>query len=190
MALTKSLHNCILTRCAASLKPECEEENHPDKNEIHFILTYPLLDEKGALQGIVRQHKNITEKKRIEEKIKRANEFSANLIETAQNAIVSIDEEGIVKIWNLSAESIFGYSRNEIMGKPITTIIPEKYKKKHEEGLKRFLKTGQPRIIGKPIETIGKTKEGKEIPIELCLSFQKNRRQKIFFYGNHQGQDL
>ena len=60
----KPLHNCLLARCATSLKPECEEENHHDKNEVHFILTYPLLDEKGVLQGIVRQHKNITEKKK------------------------------------------------------------------------------------------------------------------------------
>ena len=131
--------------------PECEEENHSDKNEIHFILTYPLLDEKGALQGIVRQHKNITEKKRIGEEIKRAKEFSENLIETAQNAIVSINEEGIVEIWNLSAERIFGYSRNEIMGKSITIIIPEEYKKKYEEGLKFFLQTGQPKILDKSV---------------------------------------
>ena len=77
------------------------------------------------MQGIVRQHKNITEKKKVDEEIRRAKEFSENLIETAQDAIVSIDEEGIVKIWNLSAERIFGYSRNEIMGKSIITIIPE-----------------------------------------------------------------
>ncbi len=179
----KPLHNCILTKCAASLKPECEEENCSDTNEIHLILTYPLLDEKGVLQGIVRQHKNITEKKRIDEEIKRAKKFSENLIETAQDAIVSIDEEGIVKIWNLSAEKIFGYSRNEIMGQSITIIIPEEYKKKHEEGLKSFLKTGQPRIIGKSIEITGKTKEGKEVPIELSLSFQKTENKKYSFTG-------
>jgi PAS domain S-box-containing protein len=179
----KPLHNCLLARCATSLKPECEEENHHDKNEVHFILTYPLLDEKGVLQGIVRQHKNITEKKKIEEEIKRAKEFSESLIETAQDAIVSIDEEGIVRIWNLSAESIFGYSRSEIIGKSITTIIPEEYKKMHEEGLKRFLQTGQARIIGKSIEITGKTKEGKEIPIELSLSFQKTQDKKYSFTG-------
>ncbi|MCP4265260.1 MAG: PAS domain S-box protein, partial [Candidatus Brocadiaceae bacterium] len=171
--LDKSLHNSILAKCAASLKPEYEEERHPDSGETHLTLTYPLLDEKGVLQGIVRQHKNITEKKKVGEEIKRAKEFSENLIETAQDAIVSINEEGIVKIWNLSAERIFGYSGNEIMGKSITTIIPEEYKKKHEEGLKHFLQTGQARIIGKSIEITGRTKEGKEIPIELSLSFQK-----------------
>jgi len=179
----KPLNICILTRCAASLKSECEEENHTDKNEIHLILTYPLLDEKGVLQGIVRQHKNITEKKRVDEEIKRAKEFSENLIETAHDAIVSIDEEGIVKIWNLTAEKVFGYSRNEIMGKSITIIIPEEYKKKYEEGLKFFLQTGQPKILDKSVEIIGKTKEGKEIPIELSMSFQKTENKRYSFTG-------
>ncbi len=179
----KPLHNSILARCADSLKPECEEEKHPNKNEIHLILTYPLLDEKGVLQGIVRQHKNITEKKRIDEEIKRAKKFSENLIETAQDAIVSIDEEGIVKIWNLSAERIFGYSRNEIMGKSITIIIPERYRERHVEGLKRFLQTGQAKIIGKSIELSGITKEGIEFPIELSLSCQKIENERYFFTG-------
>jgi len=177
----KPLHNSILARCAASLKPECEEENHPDKNEIHLILAYPLLDEKGVLQGIVRQHKNITEKKKIDEEIKMAKEFSENLIETAQDAIVCIDEEGIVKIWNLSAEKIFGYSRTEIMGKSITAIIPEEYKKKHEERLKHFLQTSQPKKIGISMEIFGKTKEGKEIPVGLSLSFQKAENKRYSF---------
>ncbi len=181
--LDKSLHNSILAKCVTSLKPECEEETHPDSNETYLILTYPLLDEKGVLQGIVRQHKDITEKKKVDDEIKRAKEFSENLIETAQDAIVSIDEEGIVKIWNLSAERIFGYSGNEIMGKSITTIIPEEYKKKHEEGLKHFLQTGQARIIGKSIEITGRSKEGKEIPIGLSLSFQKAENNEYSFTG-------
>jgi PAS domain S-box-containing protein len=179
----KPLHNCILTRCAASLKPECEEEKHPNKNEIHLILTYPLLDEKGVLQGIVRQHKNITEKKRVGEEIKRAKEFSENLIETAQDAIVCIDEEGMVGVWNHAAEKIFGYSSSEIMGQPITTIIPERFRERHVEGLKRFLQTGQAKIIGKSMELSGITKEGIEIPIELSLSFQKTENERYSFTG-------
>ena len=179
----KPLHNCILARCAAGLKPECEEEKHSDRNETHLILTYPLLNEKGILLGIVRQHKNITEKKRIDDEIKRAKEFSENLIETAQDAIVSIDEEGIVKIWNLSAERIFGHSRNEIIGKSIITIIPERYRERHMEGIKRFLQTGQAKIIGKSIEIAGMTKEGEEIPIELSLSFQKTENNRYSFTG-------
>ena len=176
-------HNCLLTKCATSLKPEYEEVNDPSLGGTHLIFTYPLLDENGAFQGAVRQQKNITEKKKIDEEMKRSEMFSENLIETAQDAITCIDHKGVVTIWNHSAERIFGYSKSEIIGKSITIIIPEEYKKKHEEGLKRFLQTGQARIIGKTIEITGKTKEGKEIPIGLSLSFQKTNNKGYSFTG-------
>lgn len=179
----ETYHNCLLTKCATSLKPEYEEVNDPSLGGTHLIFTYPLLDGNGAFHGVVRQQKNITEKKKVDEKMKRSEMFSANLIETAQEAIICIDESGSVRVWNHSAEKIFGYSKSEIMGKSITIIIPEKYRKKHEEGLKRFLQTGQARIIGKSIEIFGKTKEGIDVPIELSLSFQKIENKRYIFTG-------
>ena len=179
----KPLHNCPLIKCSTSLKPECEEVNDSYMGGIFLIFTYPLLDERGVFHGAVQQIRDITEKKKVEEEIRRAKEFSENLIETAKDAIVSIDEEGIVKVWNHSAEKIFGYSRSEIMGQPITTIIPEKYRKMHMEGIRRFLQTSQNKIIGKSIEISGKTKEGMEVPIELSLSFQKIENKRYSFTG-------
>jgi PAS domain S-box-containing protein len=179
----KSLHNCPLVKCTTSLKPECEEMYVSNMDGISLIFTYPLIDEKGVFHGAVQQVRDITERKKAEEEIKRAKEFSESLIQTAQDAIVSIDEDGRVKVWNHAAEKIFGYSRSEIMGQPITTIIPEKYRKKHEEGLKRFLQTGQSKISGKSIEVSGKTKEGMEIPIELSLSFQRIENKRYSFTG-------
>jgi PAS domain S-box-containing protein len=178
-----TFHNCLLVKCATSLRPECEEVEDPNMGGIFLTLTYPLLDEKGVFHGAVRQIKNITEKKKVDKEIKRAKGFSENLIETAQDAIVCIDEEGIVRVWNNSAEKMFGYSRSEIIGQPITAIIPERYKNRHEEGLRRFLQTGQHKIIGKSVGLSGKTKEGLEVPIELSLSFQKIEGKRYFFTG-------
>ena len=83
----ETYHNCLLTKCATSLKPEYEEVNDPRLGGTHLIFTHPLLDENGAFQGAVRQQKNITEKKKVDEKMKRSEMFSENLIETAQDAI-------------------------------------------------------------------------------------------------------
>jgi PAS domain S-box-containing protein len=176
-------HNCSLVKCATSLKPECEEVDDPNMGGTFLAFTYPILNEKGLFYGAVQQFRNITERKKAEEKIKRAKEFSEKLIETAQDAIVCIDEDGIVKVWNRSAEKTFGYSRVEIIGQSITTIIPEKYRKGHLEGLKRFLQTGQAKIIGSTIKVSGKTKEGVEIPIELSLSFQRMENKRYSFTG-------
>ena len=175
--------NCPLAKCKTSLKPECEEVNDPNMGGTFLISTYPFLDEKGVFHGAIQQVRDITERKKTEEIIRSAKEFSENLIETAHDAIVCIDEDGRIKVWNHSAEKIFGYTRNEIMGQPITTIIPEKYRKKHMEGLKRLLQTDQTKIIGKKIEASGKTKEGKEIPIELSLSFQETGNERYSFTG-------
>ncbi len=179
----KPWSNCLLEKCKESLKPECEEVNNPNMGGTFLISTYPLLDNKGVFHGAIQQVRDITERKKTEEVIRKAKEFSENLVETAHDAIVCIDEDGRVIVWNHSAEKIFGYSRSEIMGQPITIIIPEKYRNKHLEGLKRFLQTDQTKIIGKKIEASGKTKEGKEIPIELSLSFQKTVNDRYSFTG-------
>ena len=138
---------------------------------------------KGNLDSeiLMRSIRYAIGKKHAEKEVKRSKQYTENLIETVQDAIISIDENGIINIWNKSAEKIFGYSKSEIIGQPVTTIITEKYRKQHQEGLKRFLRTGEAKIIGKKVETSGKTKEGVEIPIELSLSFHKTEDNRYSF---------
>lgn len=101
-------------------------------------------------------------------------------VETAEDAIIC-NINGIITDWNKSAEKIFGYLKNEIIGNSIEILIPERSKKKHKEGLERFLKTGESNIIGKTVEISGITKEGIEIPIEITLTSQKIEKEKYLF---------
>ncbi|MFQ5964700.1 MAG: PAS domain S-box protein [Candidatus Scalinduaceae bacterium] len=123
----------------------------------------------------------ITNRKRAEVLQGKSEEGYRKLIENAQDAIISIDEKGIVNVWNKLAEDTFGYTKSEIIGQPITTIIPERYRKQHKEGLERFLKTHETRIIGKTVKIYGITKKGVEIPIEMSLSFQKDSEDRYTF---------
>ena len=86
------------------------------------------------------------------------------------DAIVSIDETGGIIHWNKAAETLFGYKRSEILKKNITAIIPERFRKKHLESLKRHLLTNEKRIIGTTVEMAGLRKDGSEFPLELSLS--------------------
>ncbi|MBS1257644.1 MAG: Adaptive-response sensory-kinase SasA [Candidatus Scalindua arabica] len=113
--------------------------------------------------------------------VKKVKEYTENLIETAQDAIISIYEDGTINVWNKSAEKIFRYSKSDIIGQSVLTIIPEKYKKRHQAGLKRFLETQKPVIIGKTIEFTGLTREGSEIPIEMSLSCQEIENKRYTF---------
>ncbi len=105
---------------------------------------------------------------------KKARDYSENLIEVARDAIVGIDESEIVNVWNRAAENIFGYSKEEILGQQVTTIIPERYKQQHKDGLERFVETGESRIMNSTVEVAGITKKGIEVPIEMSIAFQKN----------------
>lgn len=130
-------------------------------------------DELELLMSICNQLGGSIERK-TEDEIIRAREYTENLIETAQDAIVCIDEKGKITIWNKWAEKVFGYSKNEIMGQPIRTIITAKI-------FEAFLKTAKERIIGRTIEISGKTKEGVVIPIEMSLSSLKITNERYTF---------
>lgn len=101
---------------------------------------------------------------------------------SAVDAIITADSNDTIVFWNQGAQNIFGYSDKEIIGQPITTLIPERYRSAHSAGLERYLETGQPHIIGKTVELQGLRKGGEEFPIELSLSSWKTH-DGVFFSG-------
>ncbi|MEE8168390.1 MAG: PAS domain-containing sensor histidine kinase [Candidatus Hydrothermarchaeales archaeon] len=96
-----------------------------------------------------------------------------NSVENSIDAIVSVDERGVITVWNRAAEEMFGYSKGEIFGKEVVTIISEEYREQHKEGFTRFLRTGRGKIIGKIYEGEGLRKDGSRFPLELSLSAQR-----------------
>ena len=92
-----------------------------------------------------------------------------SVTETSIDAIITADAKDSILTWNSGAESTFGYGK-EIIGNSVTIIIPEKYRKAHIDGVKRFLKTGERHLIGKTIELEAIRKDGIIFPIELSLS--------------------
>jgi PAS domain S-box-containing protein len=112
--------------------------------------------------------------KKADDTLKSSEEKYRKLIETAQDAIIC-DENGKITIWNKSAEKIFGYSKSEIIGKPVSTVIPEKHIDKHQKGVRRFLESGKTGIMDKIVELSGMAKDGIEFPLEMSSSYQKIR---------------
>ena len=93
------------------------------------------------------------------------------VMNTAHDAIIFMDDLGNITFWNPAAEKMFGYSRQEVIGKSLHSIIvPEKYRRVAENGLGKFVKTGRGPAIGKTIEVLGLKKDQTEIPIELSIS--------------------
>ncbi len=95
------------------------------------------------------------------------------LVQSASDAIVVADQEGLIVSWNMAATALFGYREQEIVGKPLTELMPSRYREAHKQGLRRFANTGVGRLMGRPLEMSGLRKTGEEFPIELSLAAWK-----------------
>jgi PAS domain S-box-containing protein len=104
-----------------------------------------------------------------------------SIINSAIDPVIISDSNGKIISWNNSAERNFLYTEEEVLGKPITIIIPERYRDAHIKGLNRVTSTGESKVFGKIVEMRGLRKDGSEFPIELSLSSWK--KEKETFYG-------
>jgi PAS domain S-box-containing protein len=90
--------------------------------------------------------------------------------ETASDAIISADRHGRIRYFNPGAERIFGYAAQDMVGEPLTRLMPERFRKPHSEGLQRYLSTREAKVIGQTVELVGLHKDGREFPIDLALA--------------------
>ncbi|MBL8035994.1 MAG: PAS domain S-box protein [Nitrospira sp.] len=93
------------------------------------------------------------------------------IVDTALDGVITIDAAGIVTEWNAQATAIFGWAREEAMGKPLSeTIIPERDREAHASGVREYLKTGVGPVLNRRIEIAARHRDGHEFPVELAVS--------------------
>jgi len=119
-------------------------------------------------------------RKRAEEALRESEERFRAVAETATDAIVSADKRGHITYFNPGAERIFGYAARDVIGKPLTLLMPQRFHDAHRQGLARFLSTGEARVVGRTVELAGQRKEGTEFPLELSLASWKARGDTFF----------
>jgi adenylate cyclase len=102
------------------------------------------------------------------------------IVRTSGDAVITADSSGRITSWNPSAEKIFGYRSDDVIGALLTTIIPERYRQQHEAGIARVASGGQTRIIGKTVAVEAVRKDGSEVPIELSLATGQSNGETFF----------
>ena len=112
---------------------------------------------------------------RVERALSESEDRFRSVVETASEAIVLGDQNGNIISWNKAAQALFGYTAEEVLGEPLTIIIPVRFRASHQKGIERLRATGQPHIIGKTVELHGLRKDGSEFPLELSLGTWRTR---------------
>lgn len=105
---------------------------------------------------------------------------SAAILETAVDALVSIDEQGRIELFNRAAERIFGWQESEVLGKNVSLLMPAPYRAEHDGYLRHYLETKERKVIGVGREVQGRRKDGSLFPLELALAEVPLRDRRIF----------
>jgi PAS domain S-box-containing protein len=123
---------------------------------------------------------DITRRKRAEEALAGQRARLAAIVDTAVDAIITIDERGTIDSFNPAAERLFGYARDEVLGKNISQLMPAPYREEHDGYLEHYMATGEKRIIGLGREVVAQRKDGTTFPIELSVSEMRVGNRRMF----------
>jgi PAS domain S-box-containing protein len=118
-------------------------------------------------EGVSRQAQLI---RAAEEDVRASEARYRSLFEVAVYGVLTIDERGIIESANPAAERLFGYSSSEMIGRNVSTLMPEPYKGEHDSYLQNYLRTGVRKIIGIGREVVGRRKDGSTFPMDLAVS--------------------
>lgn len=103
-----------------------------------------------------------------------------SILDTVPDAMVVIDERGIIKSFSATAERMFGYSAQEACGQNVSMLMPPPYREAHDAYIERYLRTGERRIIGLGRVVVGQRKDGTILPIELAVGEVRRHGRSLF----------
>jgi len=119
--------------------------------------------------------------KAAEAALLQSQERNRAIADTAYDGVITLDSTGIVTDWNAQATAIFGWSREEVLGRVFSeTIISDQDRQVYEQGISEFLRTGTGAILNRRIEIVARHRDGREIPVELAVSSAKIGEAHIF----------
>ncbi len=141
--------------------------------ERHFsLLCYTVPDDEGRPQWFLHVLTDITDQRRSEAALRESEARFRTVIETAQDAIISLDGgTGVITAANPAAEKIFGYRRDELIGQKLHGLLmPSRFFEVNAKAMAEFAGTGKGAAVGRTVELAALHKDGTEFPIELSLS--------------------
>lgn len=127
--------------------------------------------------GILR---DVTEQAELSRRLTASQHRMEAILDSANDAIVSIDEQGKVVLWNAHAAELFGYTEDEMLGETLGAVIPERFRESHDTGVDRVVEGGERHVIGQTAELAGLNRDGHEFPMELSLATWEAEGERLF----------
>jgi PAS domain S-box-containing protein len=121
----------------------------------------PLETESGTL--VTAAIRDMSDRKKVEAKFR-------NLLESAPDAVVIVGHEGKIVLINTQTERLFGYSRDELVGQPVETLVPQRFRGRHPDHRTKYFSDPKVRSMGSNLELFAQRKDGTEFPVEISLS--------------------
>lgn len=139
----------------------------------------PLQTERGVPLVMATVH-DITRRKRAEQALQESEARMRAIVDTAVDAIVTIDHQGHIERFNPAAERLFCYKEADVTGKNVSMLMPSPYREMHDGYLERYLTTGEKRIIGIGREVVGMRRDGSVFPMELAVAEMRFGERRMF----------
>ncbi len=136
---------------------------------------------EGTFLGFVGALVDITDRKQAEAAFRGSEARASAILDTALDAIISIDEAGHIVEFNQAASRIFGHTREEALGRVLgDLIVPPGVREKHRQGLHNYVTTGESRIFGRLVEVDGLRADGSLVPVELAIAEVRLPQGRLF----------
>ncbi|MCA9266231.1 MAG: PAS domain S-box protein [Planctomycetales bacterium] len=143
-----------------------------DNGEIEWLRweLCPWRTASGEVGGVILFSEIITDQHQAEQLVRDREERMRSLLDTVADAIVTIDSEGTIQSVNSATERMFGYLSHELVGQNVRILMPEPYYQEHDNYLRRYHATRQPRLIGTGRELVARRKDGSTFPVGLAVN--------------------
>ena len=129
----------------------------------------PIRDDAGNIIGVSKIGRDLSEVQRVHQELRRREALLRSILDTVPDALVVIDERGLIQSFSAAAERLFGFFPDEVMGRNVGILMPSPYREAHDSYLARYLSTGERRIIGIGRVVVGRRKDGSTVPMELAV---------------------
>jgi PAS domain S-box-containing protein len=154
-----------------------QADNHFTPERVRLLTA--VAEGIGTLMENARLYQQISseleQRQEAEKALRDSEETTRLIVETAYDAFIAIDAQGLITAWNPQAETTFGWPAADVIGQPLADlIVPDRYRERHNGGLKHFLVSGEGPVLNKRLELEALDRNGREFPVELTISPVKN----------------